>query len=658
MSAIPTFDLLERRKSKFVLWIPAYSGTSAPELLLGPAQPAVNITYSGPLKQSNQNDLWELDPAEIPLESGKTYHYWFRINDTSQSNLGPLVVTDPLAYTVDYSTVANRSADDAHVQPAGVIKFRDGKLWPCDTDGTESSPVATPPQEKLPENNHMVIYELPTSWARSKLEADGVDVDRGTFLDVLALYDVATTGKRFQDVPAISNRAIVTELGANALELLPAADAKPVDQWGYATAQYYAPDYDLGSTSDLKQLVEFINGQGTRWFADTVMAFGHDPYVNIAYEQFHISPWLEPDNDDSYQCNNEGMRDGWGGSSWRYIKTTTTYDPQTGNTGAVHPSWTFHLGHLHRWMTDFGLGGLRLDSVNNVGNYDFLKAYKDYAWQVYRSRYSSASDAKFLVIGEELSGPLSMIQTNTLNALWNESFKRRLRSVILGNGAEGDNFEWTVRKMVDCRVDSAHPFTDLAQSIIYVTSHDIGGYGNERLYNYLQNNGISSSDDIQRRAKLAYACLLTAVGIPMIFAGEEFCDQQDSFPDESKKQTDPVTYERISDPWRAALFSYVANLVRFRQQCPALGGDDTQIIHVKGPIMAWTRGGAGSPPVVVVANFSGSDTQGSEYVVNNWPDRDATGWREVTANRDVPAEWVGREPLYHWEVKIYTYWRR
>lgn len=666
MPSQPTFDLLERRKTKFVLWIPGQTADSAPpELILGAFdlnQPtAINVTFQGPLQKSSEPDLWELDPNDIrpALQDGRVYHYWFQITDTSSENLGTMIVTDPLVYTVDYRTVTNRLAEDSKVQPAGVIKFRDRCLWPCDIDGGEAKPVAVSAQSTIPDNNHMIIYELPTSWARPKLTGDVV-TDAGTFTDVLALFDVATAGDHFKHIPVIAKEAIVSDLGTNALELLPPADAKPIDQWGYATAQYYAPDFDLGTSSELARLVEYIHSKNIRFFTDVVMAFGHDPYVNIAYKQFHINPTAEPDNPDSYQSHGEGLRNDWGGSCWRYVQNTNTYDPKSGTTTIVHPSWVFHQGHLHRWMSDFGVGGLRLDSVNDVANYDFLKAYKEYAWELYRSRYESPSDAKFLVIGEELSDPIDMITTGTLNALWNESFKRRIRGAILGNSAEGDNFEWTVRKMVNCTLDSSHPFTDGAQSIIYITSHDVGGFGNERLYNFLLNNGITDVGDIQRRAKLGYACLLTAVGIPMIFAGEEFCDQQDNFLDPDYKQTDPVHYARKTEPWRSQLFDYVATLVRFRQQCPALGDDDTDFIHVDrdGKIMAWKRGAPNHPPVVVVANFSGDDTPGTEYVVQNWPDKDQAGWREITQNRDVPSDWVGREPLMHWEVKVYTYWKQ
>jgi pullulanase len=305
-------------------------------------------------------------------------------------------------------------------------------------------------------------------------------------------------------------------------------------------------------------------------------------------------------------------RDGYGGQSWRYIQTTNTYDPQSGNPGNVHPAWAFHRAHLHRWMSDFGAGGYRLDSVNNIANYDFVRAYKKDAWALYRSRYSSSSDAKLLVIGEELSDPIDMISSGTLNALWNEPFQGRLRVAILGESKGGDDFEWTVRKMVNCTLDSDHPFTDGAQAINYITSHDTEGFRKERLFNFLDNNHVT---DMERRAKFAFVCFLTAVGIPMIFAGEEFLDQQDR--PIAEKQVDPVNYERKAQDRRSRIFDYVSNLVRLRKECPALGDDDTDFIHVDtsrgGKIMAWKRGGPSHAPVVVLANFSDEETPGNEY---------------------------------------------
>jgi pullulanase len=61
-----------------------------------------------------------------------------------------------------------------------------------------------------------------------------------------------------------------------------------------------------------------------------------------------------------------------------------------------------------------------------------------------------------------------------------------------------------------------------------------------------------------------------------------------------------------------------------------------------------------------VANFSdwGTPSPGhpsAEYVVPNWPATPpGKRWREITQDRAVPTEWVGREPLYPWEAKVYT----
>lgn len=553
---------------------------------------------------------------------------------------------------------ANRNED---VQPASVIKFRDGKLWSCDLDGKEPSKVAVPAQNVMPDNNHLVIYELPVSWAKGKQTGNG-SIDVGTFPDVLALFDVNTSGDHFTDVPGVAQTAILAELGINTLELLPVADAKFKGEWGYGTANYFAPDYDLGTTSQLVNLVEHIHGANIRLFLDIVMAFGHDPYGAIALNQFHIDCPAETDNPDAYQSHTNDLRDGYGGRSWRYIKSIETYDPKTGEVGEVHPSWSFHQAHLHRWMSDFGVSGYRLDSVNNVASYDFMKSFTEDAWNLYKSRYNSSADPpsanKFLVIGEELSDPLDLIQSGTLNALWNESFQSRVRAAITNNlGTEnytGDNFELTVRKMIDCTLDEKHPFTDGSQVINYVTSHDTEGPRKERLFNFLDNSGVA---DKEPRAKLAFVSLLTAVGIPMIFAGEEFLDQMDQTIASGKKQIDPVNYERKFDPWRTNLFNYVATLVKFRTQCPALGDNDTKFIHVDGKIMAWVRGKEGHASVVVVANFSDQPTNGTEYVVHNFPETDRGDWREVTQDRAVTKEWVGREPLMPWEAKVYTYWK-
>ena len=254
---------------------------------------------------------------------------------------------------------------------------------------------------------------------------------------------------------------------------------------------------------------------------------------------------------------------------------------------------------LLRWMADFGVDGLRLDSVNNIANWDFVQEFKDLA----RSEWQGTPD-RFLVVGEELSVPQDLLRQHRLDGLWNEDFKRMVRHAILGtNDDKEPSFEWTVRKMIDCRLMG---FEDGAQAVNYLGSHDVEGFRNERLFNFLLNNGVGNPE---KRIKLAFVCLLTAVGLPMIFAGDEFADQHDLSTGNPAKQRDAVNFERVDEPWRQRIFSYVARLVHLRTHSDALAVNDTDFIHVDfndgKRVLVWRRGqpGAGDD-VVVVANFS------------------------------------------------------
>lgn len=659
-----SFDLLKRRTANFVLWL--CPGQTAPLLVLGRLVPGNPPGFSQqvrrPLNAGAHPGLWELPCSSLDIPDG-IYHYWFEISDTSSANTQTLLCTDPFAYTVDYRILSSPGS-----QPATVVKLEKGKLIPSDPGGEIADTGPPPPLTSLPPNNHLVIYELPTSWSRAGIEGtDPLERDVGTFRDVLGLLDQASPGANFSDLPEVSDEAILVQLGINALELLPIADTKSRREWGYATAHYFAPDYDLGfpdgnqsptASYDLAALIRRCHDMGIRFFTDLVMAFGHDPYIQVNFSDFHLRPKEEPGNPDSYQSSrNNEFRDGFGGQSWRYIKTINAYDPDTGATSAICPAWQFHLAHLERWMSDFHLEGIRLDSVNNIANWDFVGKFRAEARAHFASRYSGEPsadrDARFLVLGEELSVPLELITQNYVDALWNEDFQRRLRAAIIGESVSCENFEWTVRKMIDCRLLG---FRDGAESINYVTSHDTEGYRKERLYDYLQANGIWEKE---RRAKLAFSCLFSAVGIPMIFAGEEFCDQHDRPAVSPTKQIDPVNYARKRDSWRSRIFQYVSNLVQFRKRSAALGVNDTEFIHFDFEqgrrIAAWVRGQPGVQDlVVVVANFSDCYTPGPEYFIHNWPATPpGKKWREITQTRDVPQYWAGREPLYPWEAKVY-----
>jgi pullulanase len=716
-------DILTRRQSHFVLWSPGV--TDPPKLIIGKIKngnpPTFEQLQSIPLQPvSGIQGLWELEAGVCKLTDGETYHYWFEVKNTGKLGPDPIQTTDPLAYGVDYRLCAPANPTFEH--PAGVIAWHDGKLVACDPNGEKCEPVVAPLQKLYP-NNRMVIYELPTAWVRIS-GSDEFERANGTFRDIDAMVEENVTGANFPELSVTrSDRQYLLDLGINALQILPPADSIYSRQWGYGTSHYFAPDYELGfpegylsptPNQDFTRLVNSCHQQGIRIILDVVLGFMKDePYSHIDFDDFYLEdPKMHQDDPDAYSSryNDKGekvLRDPFGASCPRYVKQKNTYDPISGDVKTISPARQHMLTFLTRWMRDFQIDGIRMDSVENVANWDFIKDFKDQARAQFRARYPMAedeADARFIVVGEELSIPHKLISQERLDGLWNENFQTLVRAAILGEGAQGGSFETTIRRAIDCRLDG---FSDGAKAVNYLTSHDVEGYRKERLYNLMlqsinrgnsghlfsedairyeihrQAGGLISEEEVTwrtnqeidkifhrarlRRVKLAFVCLLTAVGIPMILAGEEFGDQHDLFDahgnvtHQGGKQVDPVNYSRVDEHDRNELFNYVAKLVQLRTSHPALSVNDTDFIHCdfeEGKrVLVWKRGT--SDPVVVVANFSEYTTPfapgpNTEYFVPNWPDTPpGRHWLEVTQNRHLTDSRPDKDSVFAWEAKVY-----
>lgn len=629
-------SLADLRTTHFVLWratgslyIGRYGGTFI-EVELHPID--------------GHPDLMAVPAEDCGLEEGQVHHYWFKVQDTNPYNKpAPVYATDPFATTVDRRLLAHAPPDGrASKQPAAVVLYRNGRLVPCDPGGEtvewdEDSPAALPP------NNRLVIYELPTRWASSKRG----EHCHGTFQDVLALVQPEAMAPNFMDLHAVStHRAHIVELGVNALELLPPADHDGSLGWGYGVANFFAASYYLGkpdnqpvptASVDLANLVRTCHQNGIRFFYDAVMAFARDcPLGTVSFPDFFIQ-WGAGDPE-------QADREGFGGDLFRYDYWPSATNPLTGSFDTTECTREYLKAHIEHWIRYYHIDGIRLDSVNNIGCYDFVQDFKDFSRAVWQERAAGVDESRFLVVGEELSVPIERVHENRLDGLWNERFKWLLRKAVLGQAEEGLTFEETVRRMIDCRELG---FTDGTQAVNYLTSHDVGGQGNERLYNYLDSAGVV---DKQPRFELAFACLLTAVGIPMILAGDEFADVQD-FLSEDRKEVDPVTFRRLQDPWRAQLFEYVRRLVRLRTTSDALCVNDVEWLHVdcedERRVVAWQRG-QGDALVVVVANFS--DFASDDYEVGGWPDGT---WRDVLDGHVHVEADAARTPVRPWHARVW-----
>jgi len=721
-------DILRRRHTHFVLWCPAIAASS-PQLIIGQLQNGNPPTFTPMTKKALQRaagdvgtlgGLFELDASNLVLADGQTYHYWFEVHDTSPGGTGRVQITDPLAAVVDYRLYAPDNPSLIH--PASVIGFTGGRLVVRDPNGEAPAPKVAS-FDALAPNNRLVIYELPTAWARSS-GSDEFERAVGTFRDAHALIESGFEGANFSELTVVRlDPPYLVQLGVNAVELLPPADSIYAREWGYGTSHYLAADYELGypegnlSPTAGRDLTAFINAchdRGIRIFLDVVLGFmKEEPYRRIAFDDFYLeNPERHRDDPDAFNSRKGGgreLRNAFGASCPRYVKRKTTYDPISGRVEDISPARQHMLTFLSRWMQDFQIDGVRMDSVENVANWDFIGDFKDAAREQFKQRYpaaGAAADAKFLVVGEELEMPRELLSTQRLDGLWNERFQGLIRAALLGENADGLNFEDTVRRTIDCRIERV--FDDGARAINYLTSHDVEGRRKERLYNLMQATvSLASSEPLfdrlaieseirdrirrdgrepdanevregasqvmlhrarLRRIKLGFVCQMTAVGIPMILAGEEFGDQHDLFDargnvtNQGGKQVDPVNFSRFDEPDRRDLFEYVRRMVHLRTAHRALSVNDTSFIHVDFDagkrVLVWKRG-EDEDPVVVVANFSDYTTPNAlspdaEYFVPNWPNTPAgQHWFEATQSRHVKTGHHNRESIFAWEAKVY-----
>jgi 1,4-alpha-glucan branching enzyme len=687
--------LLERKRTHFVLWRPAVVDPP-PRLVIGVYRDGSPPSLEGersialapsPISGVEPRDVWEIDVGQCDLIDGRVYHYWFEVGEANgyHPSRGRVRIADPAAFAVDWRLLAPASAGDRPLDraPASIIRLLNGELVPADpveqflTFDVERDVAMS----SLPPNNRLVVYELPTAWSRAGDSPSTERVAIGTFRDVLALVDASVEPPGFRSIPALRcDPSYLVDLGVNALELLPPADSyQDRSKWGYGTTNYFAPDFDLGrpggadapsSVGDFLKLVRACHRHGIRFIVDVVLAYAElDPYSRANFADFHVKfvspkdgPPVDPEQSD---------RDGFGGDLWKYAYAVRGYDPSSGLVGPFYPARAHMLTSMLHWMRLYHVDGYRLDSLNNVRNYDFIGQFRDSARAAWRARWqreepaADGADARFLVVGEELNMPRGLLAF--VDGLWNESFRNRVRNAIVGrNGSGQPSFEWTIRELIDCRHLG---FSDGSQAVNYLGSHDVAnrdpdGTNNDRIMSYLERSGIA---DMERRLKLAFVCLLTAVGIPMIFAGDEFGSPSPAVSAGSNlddgKQAAPLDFTLREDPWRARLFRYVRALVRLRTSAAALSVNDTAFLHFDFDdgrrVAVWQRGGVGQDPVIVVANFSdwGSDVSraDAEYRIPSWPEAPpGRSWIEVTSNRRVPDEWIGREPIYPWEAKVYA----
>ncbi len=204
-----------------------------------------------------------------------------------------------------------------------------------------------------------------------------------------------------------------------------------------------------------------------------------------------------------------------------------------------------------------------------------------------------------------------------MDGCWHYSFYANVMAHICGERYDAEE----LKNMIDCKRDG---FMGATNVVNYLSNHD-----HRRVMVELGERGIVGEAAF-KRVKLGAVLLMTAVGIPMMWMGQEFGDYNPLNQDASK-----IDWTLLAGDQNQHLFAHYKGLINLRKNNHALYTENIEFFHEdpESKVIAYTRWNDQGSRVVVVANFSDQYLAG--YAVPNFP-ADGT-WHEWTGNYDLEA---------------------
>lgn len=432
--------------------------------------------------------------------------------------------------------------------------------------------------QPLPQNHELVIYELLVS-------------------DFFYSKDETHKLGQYQDV--IEKLDYLKDLGINAIELLPVNEAPGDYNWGYIPSYFFAPQPNYGSTEDLKQLIDECHARGIRVILDQLYNHSSDesPLFHIDRNYWYYSGRHHPDADPG---------DHWG--------PEFNYDHYDENLD-LSPAWKFMQDVLQFWIQEYRIDGIRYDALKELDNNDLLY------WMTAETR-RLVGFKPFYNIAERIPEDPALLSPNgPMDGCWHENFYYQVVPHLVG-----EKFDMgELKKALDPTYQD-YP-KGLDKAVIYLCNHD-----QKRLILDLGNHGILD-DAAFGRAKLGAVLLMTAVGVPLIWMGEEFGESTDINMNEKSQQ---LNWSLLENDRNRSLLDFYKGLILLRKNNPALKTDHIDFFHENpdDQTFAYMRWNEEGTRIIVVANFSDQAFFGYEI-----PDIPENGtWHEWTRDYDIQVE--------------------
>jgi len=431
-------------------------------------------------------------------------------------------------------------------------------------------------------------------------------------LDDLIVYELQV--EQFNDTfdGVIDRLPYLQSLGVSCLELMPVTSIKLDFDWGYGPLHYFAPNARFGGSDGLRRLVDACHQVGIAVILDVV------------YQ--HVDPSFA-------YCQTYRSLPGIPGAP-------TPASPMIDGDGSFGPridfSQSFAQDYLatsnQYWLDAYHVDGFRYDEVTDIypqypAQYRGLVAETyNYSLKLPRFKAGPGAYSRIIQCAEALDKAPQVLRESLTNAAWQDDLLNGAVAIASGAAPTAD-FAHTLDPFFGGRypgttraVDSNGAAIDMPVAPFqYLNSHDHS--------HLIVATGVSGSGpfpggnrgNVWQMQPLAIA-LLTSQGIPMLWEGEELCDNYNLPGDGSarinlRRDTDwPFFY----DPYGSALVWVYRRAGQLRRATRALRSRESffywQQSLAGNRMIAYHRHApatAADPEqyALVVLNFSGaSDT--------------------------------------------------
>ena len=388
---------------------------------------------------------------------------------------------------------------------------------------------------------------------------------------------------------AIGRLSYLKDLGINAVEVMPLAEFAGGYSWGYNPSHIFTVESDYGTPRTFREFVGEAHRLGITVIVDVV--YNHFGPSDLNLWQF--DGWGENNKGGIYFYNDWRATTPWGETRPDYGRKEVR---------------EYIRDNALMWLREFGADGLRWDMtafIRNVhGRNDDPGSDLPDGWSL--MQWVNKEIRKFrpgaFTIAEDLQNNAFLTRAQKdrgagFSSQWAATFVHPVREALIGA-------EDISRDMDAVRDAILHRYyLNAFERVIYTESHDEVSNGKARVPEEV-DPGKASSWMAKKKSALGAVLVFTAPGIPMIFQGQEFLED-DWFHDQ-----DPIDWSK-KDRFAGILQLY-KDLISLRlnrgELSKGLCGQEVKVYHVNqnDKIIAYHRWESGGPrdSVVIVTNFS------------------------------------------------------